>query len=196
MGALGNQSEGEALPGRTLPFSPCSTLCSCVRCPARTPIAWPWCPRAIFVDAGNQASNSYPRLSRHSRFYRRRVRAPQRDVLPAGSARGSAGRPWVMSAQIVEPNYFDTMGLRPVHGRAFEAVEAGPVAVISNGVWLSEFGADPSVLGRCNHRRTGRHSNSRGCGARRAGGPVRRHARPPPRRRLVARGLRAVGTTG
>ena len=54
----------------------------------------------------------------------------------------------VMSAQTVEPNYFDTMGLRPVHGRAFEAAETGPVAVISNGVWLSEFNGDPSVLGR------------------------------------------------
>ncbi len=54
----------------------------------------------------------------------------------------------VMSAQMVEPNYFDTMGLRPVHGRAFEGAETSPVAVISNGVWLSEFGGDPSVLGR------------------------------------------------
>ena len=54
----------------------------------------------------------------------------------------------VMSAEIVEPNYFDTMGSRPVHGRAFEAVETAAVAVISNAVWLSEFGGDPSVLGR------------------------------------------------
>ena len=54
----------------------------------------------------------------------------------------------VISAQIVESNYFDTMGLRPAHGRGFEAVESGPVAVISNGLWLSEFGGDPSVLGR------------------------------------------------
>ena len=54
----------------------------------------------------------------------------------------------VMSAQIVEPNYFDTMGLRPVHGRAFEAAETSPGAVISNGVWFSEFSGDPSVLGR------------------------------------------------
>ena len=53
-----------------------------------------------------------------------------------------------MSAEIVEPNYFDTMGSRPVHGRAFEAVETAAVAVISNAVWLSEFGGDPSVLGR------------------------------------------------
>ena len=65
---------------------------------------------------------------------------------PVGVRIGGETR--VMSAQIVEPNYFDTMGLRPVHGRAFEAVETAAVAVISNGVWLSEFGGDPSVLGR------------------------------------------------
>ena len=58
------------------------------------------------------------------------------------------GETRVMSAQIVEPNYFDTLGLRPVHGRGFEAVETGAVAVISNAIWLSEFGGDPSVLGR------------------------------------------------
>ncbi len=66
---------------------------------------------------------------------------------PVG-VRIGGGDPRVMSAQIVEPNYFDTMGLRPVHGRAFEAAETSPVAVISNGVWLSEFSGDPSVLGR------------------------------------------------
>ena len=65
---------------------------------------------------------------------------------PVGVRIGGETR--VMSAQIVEPNYFDTMGLRPVHGRGFEAAETSPVAVISNGVWLSEFSGDPSVLGR------------------------------------------------
>ena len=58
------------------------------------------------------------------------------------------GETRVMSAQMVEPNYFDTLGLRPAHGRGFEAVEPAAVAVISNAVWLSEFGRDPSVLGR------------------------------------------------
>ena len=65
---------------------------------------------------------------------------------PVGVRIGGETR--VMSAEIVEPDYFDTMGLRPVHGRGFEAVETGPVAVISNAVWLSEFGGDPSALGR------------------------------------------------
>ena len=68
-------------------------------------------------------------------------------LYPVG-VRIGGGDTRVMSAQIVEPNYFDTMGLSPVHGRGFEAVETSPVAVISNGVWLSEFSGDPSVLGR------------------------------------------------
>ena len=58
------------------------------------------------------------------------------------------GETRVMSAGIVEPNYFDTRGLRPVLGRGFEVSETSPVAVIGNGTWLSEFSGDPSVLGR------------------------------------------------
>ena len=65
---------------------------------------------------------------------------------PVGVRIGGETR--VMSAQMVEPNYFDTMGLRPFHGRGFEAVETVAVAVISNALWLSEFGGDRSVLGR------------------------------------------------
>ena len=67
-------------------------------------------------------------------------------LMPAGVRIGEETR--VMFAEIVEPNYFDTIGLGFVHGRGFEAVDDGPVAVISNAMWLSEFGGDPSVLGR------------------------------------------------
>ena len=67
-------------------------------------------------------------------------------LFPVGVRIGGETR--VMSAQMVEPNYFDTLGLRPVRGRGFEAVEPAAVAVISNAIWLSEFGGDPSMLGR------------------------------------------------
>ena len=69
-------------------------------------------------------------------------------VVPGPVGVRIGGETRVMSAQMVEPNYFDTLGLGPVHGRGFEAVEPAAVAVISNAVWLSEFGGDPSVLGR------------------------------------------------
>ena len=98
-------------------------------------------------SSGRPGANSYPdfldiRDSTHDVF--ESVTATSRTSV--GVRIGGESR--VMSAQLVEPNYFDTMGLRPVHGRAFEVVETAAVAVISNGVWLSEFGGDPSVLGR------------------------------------------------
>ena len=99
-------------------------------------------------SSGQPEANSYPDFLD--------IRDSTRDVFenvtaaslprPVGVRIGGETR--VMAAQMVEPNYFDTMGLRPVHGRGFEAVETAAVAVISNGVWLSEFGGDPSVLGR------------------------------------------------
>ena len=107
---------------------------------------------AVFTSdssSGRPLANSYPDF--------RDIRESAGDVFenvtaasfvpgPVGVRIGGETR--VMSAQIVEPNYFDTMGSRPIHGRAFEAVETAAVAVISNAVWLSEFGGDPSVLGR------------------------------------------------
>ena len=67
-------------------------------------------------------------------------------LTPVGVRFGRETR--VMFARIVEPNYFDTMGLRPLLGRGFEPSETSPVAVIGHGTWLSEFSGDPSVLGR------------------------------------------------
>ncbi len=100
-------------------------------------------------SSGGPGANSYPDFLD--------IRDATRDVfesltavsfLPARVGVRVGGETRVMSAQIVEPNYFDTMGSRPAYGRGFETVETSPVAVISNAVWLSEFGSDPSVLGR------------------------------------------------
>ena len=105
---------------------------------------------AVFTSdysSGRPGANSYPDLLD--------IRESAGDVFESVTATSRArvgvrigGETRVMSAQLVEPNYFDTIGLRPAHGRGFEAVETGAVAVISNAIWLSEFGGDPSVLGR------------------------------------------------
>ena len=100
-------------------------------------------------SSGRPGANSYPdfldiRESAGDVF--ENVTAASFVPAPVGVRIGGETR--VMSAQIVEPNYFDTMGSRPAYGRGFETVETSAVAVISNAVWLSEFGGDPSVLGR------------------------------------------------
>jgi predicted permease len=66
-------------------------------------------------------------------------------------AGGDAPQP--VTFQIVSGNYFQTLGVRPVVGRAFLPEEdttpgAYPVAVISHALWMRQFGGDPQILGR------------------------------------------------
>jgi len=78
-------------------------------------------------------------------------------MLASGNARfnlnaGGESRP--VDGLFVSGRYFDTLGVRPVLGRAFTEGDDrrgggdGPVAVLSYGFWQREFGGDASVLGR------------------------------------------------
>src|SRR6185312_14191677 len=48
-------------------------------------------------------------------------------------------------------NFFDTLGVRPVLGRAFrsedDVMNARSVAVLNYGTWVRRFGSDPHVVG-------------------------------------------------
>ncbi|HEU4993835.1 MAG TPA: ABC transporter permease [Gemmatimonadaceae bacterium] len=59
----------------------------------------------------------------------------------------------IVIGELVTDNYFSTLGVRPILGRAFVPDEyvaqgASPVAVISYRFWQSRFAGDPRVLGR------------------------------------------------
>jgi predicted permease len=59
----------------------------------------------------------------------------------------------IVIGELVTDNYFKTLGVRPVIGRAFATDDyagegASPLAVISYRFWQSRFAADPSVLGK------------------------------------------------
>ena len=59
----------------------------------------------------------------------------------------------IVIGELVTDNYFETLGVRPILGRAFVPEEfvgqgAHPVAVISYRFWQSRFAGDPAVLGR------------------------------------------------
>jgi len=47
-------------------------------------------------------------------------------------------------------NHFDVLGARALHGRGFirEDAERGDAVVLSHGLWVRRFGADPGVVGR------------------------------------------------
>ena len=110
-------------------------------------------PHRLVAVSTSDFSSGRPGASSYPDFLD--IRESTRDVFEQLSASSLVpvgaridGETRVLSAGIVEPNYFATMGLRPVLGRGFVAAEPRPVAVIGNRTWLSEFGGDPSVLGR------------------------------------------------
>src|SRR5918992_4976027 len=61
------------------------------------------------------------------------------------------GEPERLSGVPVSDNFFEMLGVRPQHGRLFNAEEGkwnGPKAVIlSDGLWRRRFGSDPGIVG-------------------------------------------------
>ena len=56
----------------------------------------------------------------------------------------------------VSGNYFDMLGVQPLHGRVFHASDehgpnSAPYIVLSNEFWRGQFAADPSVVGTTVH---------------------------------------------
>ena len=65
-------------------------------------------------------------------------------------AEGKTARAW---AELVSPNYFDLLKVKPLLGRGFLPEEVrqeggAPVAVISYGMWQARFGGSSNVLGK------------------------------------------------
>jgi putative ABC transport system permease protein len=62
------------------------------------------------------------------------------------------GEPRVVRAGVVDGNYFDVMGLRPVLGRLLNAGDDGPkaagAAVLTYRFWSTALKSDPSILGK------------------------------------------------
>jgi predicted permease len=62
-----------------------------------------------------------------------------------------ASRLWT---EFVSANFFDLLGVTPLHGRFFAPADradepaAAPVAVISENLWRTRFASDPSIIGR------------------------------------------------
>jgi putative ABC transport system permease protein len=60
--------------------------------------------------------------------------------------------PRVVSGNIVSANFLTMLGVHPELGRDFTAADevphAAPIAMVSDAVWRSQFGADPGALGR------------------------------------------------
>jgi len=62
------------------------------------------------------------------------------------------GEPDVLVAARVSADFFSVLGVQPTLGRTFRADEEEPgranVTILSDGVWRTRFGGDPTVVGR------------------------------------------------
>src|SRR5262249_49943919 len=63
------------------------------------------------------------------------------------------GEPKPQPALLATANYFDVLGVKPELGRFFSPDEdqkpgGDALAVLSHGVWISQFGGDPAIIGR------------------------------------------------
>ena len=75
------------------------------------------------------------------------------DMLPLGFARDAATQPQLKVGLLVSGNFFSALMVQPQLGRGFlpeedQVVGRNAVVVLSQDLWKSEFGADPSVIGR------------------------------------------------
>lgn len=63
-----------------------------------------------------------------------------------------AGEPTVLTTNVVTPEIFSVLGVKPLAGRTFLPEDgkrgAAPVVIISENLWRSRFGADPDLVGR------------------------------------------------
>ncbi|HJR60428.1 MAG TPA: ABC transporter permease [Vicinamibacterales bacterium] len=62
------------------------------------------------------------------------------------------GDPDRVSTGVVSHNFFDVLGVQPIHGRTFSAADDKPgaeaVLVLGHSYWRSRFGADPGIVGQ------------------------------------------------
>ena len=104
---------------------------------ARRPGAWPSLNVTPALLRAWQDSGAFERLEAHAST--------------SGATLDDGAEPRSVSQSWITPGMLDMLGVAPVRGRAFTAadsLEIVPPALISEVLWHSQFGGDPSLVGR------------------------------------------------
>ena len=96
---------------------------------------WSWAP--VSYDALRQHLDTFDQLAAYSSI---------------DAELNGRGEPLQLRALDVSPNFFATLGVTPVHGRAFLTGAAAPdddrSAIVSDRLWRTTLGADPAIVGQ------------------------------------------------
>jgi putative ABC transport system permease protein len=113
----------------------------------------------LWVDFG-VAAQSLPAMSpgdfkdyqQRTRLFESIAAASGANVVGATGALTDGGNVERVDVSTVTANFFQTIGVDPLHGRHFTAEEeavGGPqVVMLSHRLWLSRYGGDPGIVGR------------------------------------------------
>jgi putative ABC transport system permease protein len=113
----------------------------------------------LWVDFG-VAAQSLPAMSpadfkdyqQRTQLFESIAAASGGNIVGATGALSFDGRVERVDVSTVTANFFQTIGVDPLHGRHFAAEEeavGGPnVVMLSHRLWMSHFGGDPNVVGR------------------------------------------------
>jgi putative ABC transport system permease protein len=113
----------------------------------------------LWVDFG-VAAQSLPAMSpgdfkdyqQRTRLFESIAAASGANVVGATGALTDGGTVERVDVSTVTANFFQTIGVDPLHGRHFTAEEeavGGPqVVMLSHRLWLSRYGGDPGIVGR------------------------------------------------
>jgi macrolide transport system ATP-binding/permease protein len=118
-------------------------------------------PERLVAVMGTDARNStkqqqfLPMSYLNYRDYRDKneVLASMAALTGTGVSLSGGGNPEQLNGLIVSGNYFDVLGVHAALGNTFDAEQnkkqgGYPVVVISNGLWVRRFGADPAIVGK------------------------------------------------
>jgi predicted permease len=122
------------------------------------PLPYPSADRLVMIPSAQQTEKGVKTFETWPPFsydaLRRRVTTF--DHLAAYSSTNAQltgrGEPLELSALDVSPNFFATLGVNPVRGRAFldgpAAVDDDQSAIVSDRLWRTSLNADPAIIGQ------------------------------------------------
>ena len=131
-----------------------TALFSIVKAVLLNPLSYPQSGQLVAIygraPGADKAPISYPNFldwQGDARLFSSMAIYRNQDYLLTGTEEGER-----LSGYMISADFFSTMGVQPIMGRTFRAVDdqpgAAPVAVLGGGLWKRKFGSAPDIIGK------------------------------------------------
>src|SRR5262249_2428533 len=131
-----------------------TALFSIVKAVLLNPLSYPQSGQLVAIygraPGADKAPISYPNFldwQRDARLFSSMAIYRNQDYLLTGTEEGER-----LSGYMISADFFSTMGVQPIMGRTFRAVDdqpgAAPVVVLGGGLWKRKFGSAPDIIGK------------------------------------------------